>query len=40
MRKKKTVAEYLREGLRVWVIPEEWFDLDAARAIQISLDTS
>lgn len=36
----RKLAEYLKESLRVWVVPEEAFDVQAARAIQIRLDTS
>ena len=33
-------GEYLRESLRVFLIAAETFDPDAARRIQIRLDTS
>ncbi len=36
----RKLAEYLKESLRVWVIPEEAFDTEAARSFQIRLDTS
>ena len=36
----RKLAEYLKESLRVWVIPEEAFDVKTARSIQIRLDTS
>lgn len=36
----RKLAEYLKESLRVWVIPEEAFDVKAARSFQIRLDTS
>ena len=36
----RKLARYLRESLRVWVVPPEAFDLEAARRIQIRLDGS
>lgn len=36
----RKLAEYLKESLRVRVVPPEAFDVEAARSIQIRLDTS
>ena len=36
----RKLAEYLKESLRVRVVPPEAFDLEAARRIQIRLDGS
>ena len=36
----RKLAEYLKESLRVRVIPGEAFNVQAARANQIRLDTS